>query len=1608
MSFTFRTPAELFVQSLPKEYAEACFKSHAANFQIRSDKGIGLFDFACSSVVKERLTKAGVPVSAFCNQEHSHPASKMIENHFLYNILPNYLNLKNYTAISIKDCKVRKLLKNGVDSLETFNRLFSCKDALRYVDPETCDMDKFIARVHHSTRIFLFDELHYWSMNSLSDFLDRSKVEELLATIVFPVEILLGSKRSLNPELYEFEISRGKLNFFPDGCTSESYSQPRDCDILKVNRIVTKSGKVFSVELIHTIGANHMIMIKRGSFEVDAERFFDRSSALTTNLLVPTRAGKALRIRRKFLLRLIIYLFSLKKPDHHSAIAKIRQSSDDSIFCDEIMLADHVGKIFEKLDPASPFGVKGVFDLLSGIFKDIFLLDGIFNWSNRRKSEKFVEFMRALDYQTNKIVTCTFSGGIMRSGFLAEFFLDNDCEATESMDEVLSRFDLFYDPKKEFSARALVCNIRDREPAPYGPMKAKTLSFVQHRKYRTEIRFSSKRKEVNVLKEELSEEVSFEEARFKRRADSTVQLVIGLHPKLRCVGLITWEKDQRLFSKFEKEEEERCIEMEDAFENEEDGRPHVEERGSESGEQESEEEPKHIESEDDIGSFEYEETKADSYEIDFEAIFTRVSNGGLRGICLLDALAKITGTKREVTLSILLGRDGTWADWFLKDQGATFDDVFKAVSDLDLNCTICTKDGSFNAHVNRNYKHSFLYLFDEHVSLERPKIMLFERSKHQKVDMLGAFKGCPGAGETEYEALSQRGELLASALKDNLTGVISSKFNWDPRCSFRDIKKRILVVSGFAGSGKTRGICQVVRSMFNRKETLVLSPRKNLADDWVKNLANLHRPSNVRVKTFESGLRRVSDSSLIIVDELSLMPNGYLDMLINMNEEATFIVLFDPLQARYHAKSDVLRVSPENDVDRIRVPKYLFFSKRMSSELDFFDVKCSSEQKKWELHGKQYREPAALFRDIKGQEYTILSPSFETAKEMAKYADERNNCRSMTFGESQGLTVNKAVIVVDQDLVATSVLHWIVALTRSRQGFVLLIHKVFDMKTLIQPVQNSIIGLVLRGIKVSREHLINTAGKCLSEAEIVEDTETFKRTEEDEELLEGDPWLKGQLFLCQAVELDEVIPEEPLRHESPPRTHLPLPSEGCVSLLMSEVKAREEREFVTPYGWSKQFRDDKEHVDWRNVSYADAFETIYPKHEASDDITLWAAIQKRIVLADPLRNAMKLQKVESISAEIFNEMNKILCLNPHVSVDRDQVYKEFLRKRLNKSKKLIESHAERSSDDWPIDHFFLFMKSQLCTKFEKRFADAKAGQTLACFSHKLLTRFGPAFREFEKKFTANLPPSWYIHTMKNFDQLNSWVINYVDQDEGTESDYEAFDRSQDAIILGLEIKCLELFGWDQDLIEDYRRLKLWMGCRLGAIAIMRFTGEFGTFFFNTIANIAFTCLRYNISRDTVIAFAGDDMYASGRLQIRKDREDLLAHLTLKAKVQFTDKPMFCGWYIKKKGIVKEPRLVLERWLIAERKKVIDQCFINYSIEVSYGYRLGEYLWEYFDNLEDFQAIVRLVIKKKKQLPPAIRRIFETSNGIDFSGEVSETVGGEGEHHGSCGLWCNLH
>ena len=158
---------------------------------------------------------------------------------------------------------------------------------------------------------------------------------------------------------------------------------------------------------------------------------------------------------------------------------------------------------------------------------------------------------------------------------------------------------------------------------------------------------------------------------------------------------------------------------------------------------------------------------------------------------------------------------------------------------------------------------------------------------------------------------------------------------------------------------------------------------------------------------------------------------------------------------------------------------------------------------------------------------------------------------------------------------------------------------------------------------------------------------------------------------------------------------------------------------------------------------------------------------------------------------------------------------------------------------------------------------------------------------------------------------------------------------------------------------------------------MRFSGEASTFLFNTMANMLFTFLRYNLKGHEAICFAGDDMCANSHLRLKRDHEDFLGKLKLKAKVQFTAIPTFCGWNLTPDGIFKKPQLVLERICIAKETGNLHNCIDNYAIEVAFAYKLGEKAVNRMneEELEAFYNCVRIIVKKKHLLKSDVADVF---------------------------------
>nr|QVE55506.1 replicase [Prunus virus T] len=974
--------------------------------------------------------------------------------------------------------------------------------------------------------------------------------------------------------------------------------------------------------------------------------------------------------------------------------------------------------------------------------------------------------------------------------------------------------------------------------------------------------------------------------------------------------------------------------------------------------------------------------------------------------CFFDCLADHLCMDRNAVFNLLYDQDRSVLTNVIEDKGFTLAEVIDHLTNLDVPGRIVSNGEVVNYLEKGSFKPIDLLIRDGHIGLNVQHNVLYNTKEIRIDELIGADIVAPHFSV-------ERARVLVKSMMEGMTGVLLNRFKY----AFNELLPRngnkVMCISGFAGSGKSRALQGVCANVLNKKSVILSSPRKNLLRDWESKIDEKLKGKKrlIKLKTFELAISAITrmvkaeqDAKLtVIIDEVTLLPGGYLDLVNSLIPEgSTIILLFDPLQSHYYSRSDVsVNLGPVLTPLFGQEFRYRGFSYRFPKLFDLEEFEFGQGEVD-QNHMRIFAQPQAVREAIKKP--VFLCPSEEKRCELSNFGE------AYTFGTSQGLTFDFVCISIDMDGSVTSDFHWMVALTRARKGFCFLTCASVSMRTFMDSNKAKLIGKVLKKEQISKKFWWNLGGRALEGARTVKKEEFSKlgkTREEFEEALEGDPWLKGMLNYLEGDDARDPLPDEPIRKESPPRTHLMIaPVEHQFAEEMHLLKAREFREFRNSNLWSEQFDDARK---TRKVIHnrAETFEQIYPSHKNSDTLTFWAAIKKRMKMSDPYSERRKLERCMPIGENLCRIFVEEYGLKRGVQVDIESTEREFLLKRVEKAKKMIEAHSERSDPDWMVNHFFLFMKTQLCTKFEKRFADAKAGQTLACFSHQVLARFGVPIRVAEKKLRVQLGENVYIHSGKQLDELNEWCIKFS-TGFGTDSDYESFDRSQDALVLAFEIHLLRFLGWSTDQVEDYTALKLRLGCRLGYLAIMRFTGEFGTFFLNTCCNMLFTCLRYKINRRTPIAFAGDDMFSPGRLEVRKDREFLLNRFSLKAKVNFSKEPIFCGWRMTPYGIVKEPKLVLERFKIAEERGCFKECLINYCLEVSFAYRLGERLYDVIKNIQDQQALVRIVVKNKKFLPKKIRKEFE-SYDHEFGG--CESVQEEGEcdrvHRFGCGLECNI-
>nr|AXU37742.1 RNA-dependent RNA polymerase [Potato virus S] len=974
-----------------------------------------------------------------------------------------------------------------------------------------------------------------------------------------------------------------------------------------------------------------------------------------------------------------------------------------------------------------------------------------------------------------------------------------------------------------------------------------------------------------------------------------------------------------------------------------------------------------------------------------------------RNDCVLIAVASVLRRRLEEVLSILGAQLGSeFLQDVLKGEGIDRDQLAVVFKLFDICAHIHADSEAFVINPDGRL-HGTFNLSKDHIEHCKSKPLgitkytsVHDASCEIKQETLSMLKAM--CTVLPYCPCKLRAKVLADSLNAGSTGVLCDElFNKVGNLleanegRLRENSREVGCLLGTFGAGKSMVFRKVLSNNIG-KSILYISPRKHLADSFnelikaIKLKEGATGVQGFRTFTFERAILKSTQfrpDATIIVDEIQLFPPGYLDLFSLLVPEGVHIFLVgDPCQSDYDSEKDRnLFQAMKSDINLLLDDVDYDFncrSRRFKNKVFEGRLPCTMEPIEGESAKFTIIEGVENCKAIYPNAEVCLVSSFDEKKIVQTYFP--SSCDCFTFGESTGMTYKSGVILITDTSQYTSERRWLTALSRFSHSISFVNATGGNIHLVTRLYQNRVLGrFLLRTAKVEDLKSLLPGRPHFKEG--FEGARIGADEGKREFKLDGDPWLKTMLDLLQREDQEEVEEAVVELGEEWFRTHLPqCELEGVRARWVEKILAKEVREKRMGILVSEQFTDEhSKQLGKQITNAAERFETIYPRHRAADTVTFIMAVRKRLRFSDPIRESAKLRAAEMYGPFLLKEFLKNVPLKPmHDTRMMAEAKFDFEEKKTQKSAATIENHSNRSCRDWLADMGMVFSKSQLCTKFDNRFRDAKAAQTIVCFQHSVLCRFAPYMRYIEKKLNEVLPARFYIHSGKGLEELNKWVIESKFEGVCTESDYEAFDASQDQYIVAFELALMRYLGLPNDLIEDYKYIKTHLGSKLGNFAIMRFSGEASTFLFNTMANMLFTFLRYKLKGDERICFAGDDMCANRALFIKDTHEGFLKKLKLKAKVDRTNRPSFCGWSLCSDGIYKKPQLVFERLCIAKETANLANCIDNYAIEVSYAYKLGERIKERMseEELEAFYNCVRVIIKHKHLLKSEIRSVYE--------------------------------
>nr|QED44283.1 replicase [Garlic virus A] len=466
--------------------------------------------------------------------------------------------------------------------------------------------------------------------------------------------------------------------------------------------------------------------------------------------------------------------------------------------------------------------------------------------------------------------------------------------------------------------------------------------------------------------------------------------------------------------------------------------------------------------------------------------------------------------------------------------------------------------------------------------------------------------------------------------------------------------------------------------------------------------------------------------------------------------------------------------------------------------------------------------------------------------------------------------------------------------------------------------------------------------------------------------LDATPYLKT---LISWVREDEQAgssdpPPEPVVRDEPTKTHIPVTNDRVQ--MDDKVETMEDKD--TRELWSGEEKTNL-------MQTQDPVVQLFPHQQAKDEALFKITIKERIHTANSETNIKSLQHTLNAGDLLFEAYAQFMKVPAEPQAFDKRLWTHCrqlaLRTYLSKPTANLQQGASRQDPDFPDNAIALFNKSQWVKKLEKVGAKFKAGQTISAFKQQVVLLTTTMALYLRKKREQHQPDNVFIMCERTPEQFNSFVMTKWDFTRPNyTSDYTQYDQSQDAPFLNFELRKARHLGVPDEVLAFYKFIKTHAKTFVGNLAIMRLSGEGPTFDANTECNIAYDALRFRLDDNVRACYAGDDLVRDKACEERAGWTYSEKLFSLKAKPLVTNKPDFCGWRLTPYGIVKSPIQLYQSLQLALRLGKVEDVKRSYAIDYLFAYRLGDKLYDIFDEeeLEKHQLVTRTLVKKGMQPP----------------------------------------